>query len=114
VSVNVPFPPGSPQSTPPYDCTIVDYDNPLSTPLVSESDIIDGPLALTTAVASGTIMNVRQGGPDIVTPPIASNRPFVCAAWTQEDGPGALVGPVAGLDTLIGDTLNFFLLIDTP
>ncbi|OGU03363.1 MAG: hypothetical protein A2W29_06695 [Gemmatimonadetes bacterium RBG_16_66_8] len=110
VMVNVPLPPGAPgATTPPYDCTTVDYDDPLSTPGVKQTDVVDGPVGFTTTKSRGIVLNPRGGGPTLDFS-VASDRAFSCVDWTNEAGSGRLVGAVAGLDApVVGDTMNFFL-----
>ena len=54
--------------------------------------------AFTTATATSTILNPRQGGGQTVV--TLAGKPFDCDAWT-ENGPAALAAPNANMDVTI-------------
>lgn len=114
ISVNITCNPQSPSCNAPSICPGIDYENPGSTPNLS--DVIEGPLVLTTRRATARVLEPRQGGDVLSFPVPVDGENFTCSTWSQEDAQGRLAGPVGALDALQGalDTVNVFLLEDRP
>jgi hypothetical protein len=112
ISVNLP------SADPAQVCPTLDYEHALSIPGVKPADVIDGPIAFTTNQAEGIVLNPSSGGQTIMLPKMGaapiSGMNFSCATWSQEDSQGAIIGPIPGLDTVIGDTMDAFSLVDAP
>jgi hypothetical protein len=77
----------------------------------SPDEVVVSPVALTTEIAQGMVLNPAQGG----TPPeiqrVGDN--LVCANWGETDAEGLLVMPLSGLDQpVVQDTVNIYVLGD--
>lgn len=73
------------------DCLTADFGEPELT-------------AYTTAAATGRVTNPRQGGNDVTLARSGTN--FSCDGWTSQEPFGALVNPILGIDTQVGDTVQ--------
>jgi hypothetical protein len=98
-------------------CPTLDYDEPDNPEQVEQysidppTDIVVERTIFTTEILHGEVLNPKGGGPTISISVEGKN--LGCANWTEEDGPGTIVGPISGLDNPIaGDTINAFILSD--
>lgn len=122
VSIRIPFDPMTPNRTPADVCFGLNYENPSDPEQVAkyrlaDTDITDIPIAFTTKTGTGVVTNPLLPGGTTGTTPItlsASGANFSCANWTAADGVGTLAGPLPGLDQVVGDTVNAFILTDRP
>ena len=117
VSINVPLA-ANPSRDPADVCFDLDYDDPLNPDQaarlgIDEGDVVETEIAFTTEEAVGIVTEALAG--NAVKDEIrlsANGDNFLCGAWTQEDSAGLLVGGLSGLDTIVGDTVNLFVLAD--
>jgi hypothetical protein len=122
VTFNLPFDPANPNRTAADVCFDLDYDNPFDPAQMARYNLDDGdivviPMAFTTKTSTAIVTNPLLPGGLTGTTPImlsATGANFSCAGWSEPEGPGTLVGALAGLDTIVGDTVNAFVLTDRP
>jgi hypothetical protein len=75
--------------------------------------VVVSPLALTTEIAQGMVMNPSQGGTPPAIEGIGSN--FSCSTWTETDSDGILEIPLSALDqVVVQDTINIIQIGDRP
>ncbi len=92
------------------DCAGLDYEHPHDIPGVLT--VVDGPLAFTTTTGTNVVTNPKQGGDSIMISAMGEN--FSCGSWTDPNSAGLIIGPISGLDTIIGDTANALVLGSQP
>lgn len=75
-------------------------------------EVVISPVALTTEIGHGTVLNPAQGG--ATSPEIQRmGENFVCANWAETDSEGIFVMPLSGLDQpVVQDTINAYVLGD--
>lgn len=85
-------------------------------PLAEDQTLATGvtvsPLAFTTEIARGIVLNPILGGGTQEVEAVGQN--FSCADWAQTDTEGIFIVPLPGLDQLGTDTMNAIILGDMP
>jgi hypothetical protein len=83
---------------------------PVAADATVEVDVTVSPVALTTEIARGIVLNTSQGGADQEIEGVGEN--LSCTSWDQTDSEGIFEMPLSGLDQIIGDTINMVVLGD--
>lgn len=87
-------------------------DCPLAPDSNIDTAITVSPVALTTEIARGIVVNPTQGGAPQEIEGVGQN--LSCADWDVTDSEGIFEMPLQGLDQIIGDTINMVVLGDKP